>query len=270
MIVMSSDFVLTLTEATANTPIIGYHNLLSTTNIVASAEASGYPASNLANPLTYSEWKGTSVSAAVTLTFTNSGYTDNINYLGIAEHNLGTTGSSILVEGNTGSGYTTIASLNPGDDTPIMFLFVGAVYTSIRVTIDPSGAEVPRIAVMYIGTKMEIERNIYVGHSPLAFSRKDNVVGGRSENGKYTGRIILSSGISGSIALQNLTAAWYRNNFEYGTFKDTARTEPFFFAWRPGTYPLEVAYCWTTDNPVPSNTGVNGMMAVTIGVEGIA
>jgi hypothetical protein len=48
-----------------------------------------------------------------------------------------------------------------------------------------------------------------------------------------------------------------------------AQETPFFFAWRPTTYPTECGYCWLISDPTPSNSQANGMMAVSLDLEGV-
>ena len=58
MIVISSDLVLSpgpTIDLTA--PIVGWQNLVTPTNIVASSQAVGNPATDAANPSTYLRWR---------------------------------------------------------------------------------------------------------------------------------------------------------------------------------------------------------------------
>jgi hypothetical protein len=48
-----------------------------------------------------------------------------------------------------------------------------------------------------------------------------------------------------------------------------AKEIPFFFAWRPGSYPTEAGYVWLTDDPEPANQLANGMMQISLNVEGV-
>src|SRR4051812_19814076 len=90
-IVISNNFVLTQPDSrfpvTLDHPLIGWHNLVTATNIVADTSATNYPASNLANPATHLEWRANDTTEQY-LTIT-TGYVDEIDYLAVARHNFG-------------------------------------------------------------------------------------------------------------------------------------------------------------------------------------
>lgn len=269
MIVIPSSLVITPTDdINSDNPVIGYQNKVTTGNIAATTADASHPVTNLANPATYSQaaWLATNTST-VYLTCTLAGNTDDINYVGLAGHNLGTVGASVSVEGDTGSGYSTIAGPQiQSDDSPMIFRFTTAAYTAIRVKIlTPTAA--PRVAVMYVGALLTLQRRLYVGHSPITMGRSRDVRNGMSEGGNFTGRIVVGGQTSTGISLQNLTASWYRSYMD--PFIKAAETTPFFFAWRPNTYPKEVGYAWLTSNPIPKNQRSNGMMQVDLSMTGI-
>lgn len=268
---MSFDYVMTQTEADVNTPLIGYHNLVDTTNISVNFEDASYPITNVANPLTYPQagWRSGEDASDIEIDFvTPVSYGELIDYVGIAGHNFGSGGATISIEGDTGSGFSVIAGpVAPADDKPLMLVFVPDAYTDIKIVITPDGTTEPRAAAIYIGKLMALERSVFVGHTPLPFGRHIKVRNGRSDNGHFTGRIITNKKVSSGFSLNNLTGTWYRSTFD--PFVEEVETDPFFWAWRPGTYPLEVGYCWFTSDPIPSNQSPNGMMSVSCEIEGI-
>jgi hypothetical protein len=89
----------------------------------------------------------------------------------------------------------------------------------------------------------------------------------KSERGQWLGRSIIRGGSAGSWSWRHLKADWYRTYFD--PFVESARTQPFFIAWRPETYPV-AAYCWTEGDITPSNMGVKDFMQVTLEAEGLA
>ena len=70
----------------ADHPIIGWHNVVEAGSVVADTETDGFPASNVANPATYLDWRAEFSTGDQYLTFTIS-YVDEIDYVGIAGHN---------------------------------------------------------------------------------------------------------------------------------------------------------------------------------------
>jgi hypothetical protein len=156
-------------------------------------------------------------------------------------------------------------------DGPIVFRFSPQSLINIRLTIGTSMADtplVPQIGVMYVGELLYMQRRIYVGHTPDPMARRLQVANLISVSGAFIGRIVLGQTRKNSASFQNLTPAWYRENFD--PFAVAAQEIPFFFAWRPGTYPDEAGFAWLTSDPIPDNQRSNGMMQVTIDYEGIA
>lgn len=264
-VVVSTNFTLVTGNENPNSPIIGIDQRVTTGNIAATDAAAGYPATNLANPATLERWVANSIGVKyLTCTLTGS---KPVNYIGLAAHNFGTAGIAISVEVNTGSGYTEIVEpfLVP-DDRPMLIRFTENNYTGVRVKL-ASGSDVAQCAVMNVGKYLPLQRNLYVGHTPINLNRNRNVITGMSEAANFLGRITTGRTASTGISLQNLTPGWYRTYMD--PFLEQAETKPFFFAWRPQGYPREVGFCWITGNPTPKNQRPNGMMQIDLSLGGL-
>jgi Concanavalin A-like lectin/glucanases superfamily len=161
----------------------------------------------------------------------------------------------------------------PPDDGPIVMRFLpdtesfetGSL-SKLRVRLQ-SGSEVPTASVLYMGKALLLQRRIYVNHTPMTMGRKTKVSNGRSENGNFLGRVILSESVSTKVDLDNLLPDWYRTYME--PFVIAAKETPFFFAWRPSSYPYEVGYGWMANDVVPVNSRANGMMKVSFEISGV-
>src|SRR5690349_15421371 len=96
-VVISSNFAIAPnTEGiNANNPIFGYDNLATISTLSASSQDTDHPLINITNPATYLTWKATGVGEQI-ITF-SSGEEEpaEIDYVGIAEHNCGSTGKTI-------------------------------------------------------------------------------------------------------------------------------------------------------------------------------
>lgn len=273
-VVISSAVVLSPDEDTdGNNGYIGYENLVTTANVAADSSDANYPDNNLANPSTHLRWESDSTADQyITVTLTGLRETD---YMAIARHNMGTEQITLSVEGYTGldTGGSPdwgeiIAEFIPADDQPILMRFDSDAYIGVRLKMQlPTGASEPTIGVMYVGTLLVLQRRLYVGHAPLPYQRRTRFLSARSINGQFLGRTILGEQLGTNIELKNLTPTWFRTYLD--PCLDAIRTDPFFFAWRPGDYPLEVGYCWLASPSTPVNTLPNGMMAVDIAVEGL-
>ncbi len=188
----------------------------------------------------------------------------SVDYIGIARHNLNQIGLTVTVRYN---GITVVNAVPISDVQALLFLQNEAVPDDVEIII--KGATVaPQIGVIYIGKSLRLERNIYVGHTPIPYGRNRKTVNGVSENGQYLGEIVVRSNNATSVNLQNLTPTWYRS-FLDPFFKLSPRI-PCFWAWRPETYPDEVGYAWVEGEPNMSNQRANGMVQVSWNFKGNA
>jgi hypothetical protein len=260
--VISSNLVITRQSLTSgNAGVIGYENLANASNITATSELLTRPITNVVIPATSYPWEASSASTQ-TITINTSGQT--VDYIGIARHNLNQLGLTVTVKYN---GITVVNSVVIGDVQAILFLQSEATPDTVQIII--SGAtEAPVIGVLYVGKALVLERNIYVGHTPITLGRDFDVINGVSENGQYLGEIVKKRMNSTSVSLKNLTPDWYRSMLD-PFFANSPRI-PAFWAWRPESYPAEVGYVWIEGNPKPTNELSNGMMAVTWNFKGQA
>lgn len=256
----------------ANNPVFGRGNLVTVDNIETTTEEPANPATFMANPSTNLRWIGLTGSPAadeyVTLTINA---TDPVDYIAIARHNLGSAQIAVSVEyfDPTASPDTweeLIAPVMLATDGPALFRFPPANYSALRLRLQP-GDDAPTIAVVYAGPLLVLQRRIYVGHTPMPFGRKTKVTNARSEAGHFLGRIVLGQQTGTGFTMDNLTPAWYRAYME--PFLLEGQQVPFFFAWRPQSYPREVGYGWFTNDPMPKNSRANGMMQIEIQMGGI-
>jgi hypothetical protein len=259
-----------------DSPIVGYRNIVTSANITATTEETGHPATLLANPATHLYWRSGagSPSSDEYLTVT-TGSSDDVDYLAVAAHNFGTAQATLTVEGVTAepaspADWVELAGpMIPADDGPIIFRWNPASYYAVRLHISQSGVAgvTPQCAVLYVGLLLMLQRRIYVGHSPINYHRRATIANHRSVNGAFLGRIVLSERNLTTITINHMTPDWFRASL--WPFIQSAVETPFFFAWRPGTYPLESGYAWLTDDPAPNNASANGLMSISLNVEGV-
>lgn len=241
---------------------IGYRSILTAANLSGTAGTTGFPLAAIVNPATYERYTPSAMPATINC---DAGAAVAVDYVAIAAHNLGTKAATVYLESSTDNvAWTTRLTMTPTDDTTIIGLIasVSARYWRLRIT----GATAPTIGVVYLGQVLTMPRNIYGGHTPITLARVTAVRPTLSESGQWLGATQERKGFKTSFAWKNLTAAWYRANFD--PFVATnPRARPFFIAWRPKTFPAETAYCWATDDIAPSNTGTKDFMEVGMSVE---
>jgi hypothetical protein len=272
MIVISSSLVLPTAVAgdapNDNNPVVGWRNLATVANLSADTETLAAPAANLANPSTYLRWLAADTSEQHITVAHNT--VDEIDYVGIAGHNFGSAQIPVSIQGDDGGGFTElVAPIMLPDDAPAIFRFVPTSLEAVRVRLQ-SGDAPPSAAVVYVGRLLVLQRRIYVGHKPMPFAERVEHSIGRSDRGQYLGSIVLSAWTEGQLAQANVTPEFYRASVEPWRRQGIRLRRPFFFAWRPGDYPLETAYCWPSGDMDVSNQLPNGMMQLSLAMQGIS
>lgn len=244
---------------------ICYDTITRDGSLSASGEQVGFEADAAVNSLTYESWKPDALPATWRI---DAGSAVDVDYVAIASHTLGTDGATVKVQrSDNDADWTDVtdATVTPTDDSPILFLFTSESHRYWRIHV--SGSTVPTIGVVYIGEELAMTRPIYGGHSPLDMSRNTVVRPMKSERGQFLGRSIVRTGFSTGYSWTNLDPTFYRNEFD--PFVESARSYPFFIAWRPSGFLNDVGYVWTTSDIKPTNSGVRGFMQVSIDVEGL-
>lgn len=266
MIVISTDIVLASDEQEVNdcNPRIGWHNVVTPNNLFS--DEGSTTLANLGNPATFLKWEADTASdqsVGVVL-----GAAQTVNYFGIAAHNLGTIGAQIQLESsNDGMAYSPVSDqFLVADDRAFIHEFEDAFAQYYRLAITDASAP-PEIAVLYIGQMLRVQRRIYVGHSPFTLAPVTRVSSGKSESGQFLGRVVRSTTYETSLEVDNLTASWVRQRLE--PFILAAADTPFFWSWRPCSYPTEVGFAWATGDPQLTNTRANGMMTLSLSMQGI-
>ena len=261
--IISSAFVLSpaVQVDVGNLGIIGSDNVVTFDSISATSELATNPITNAANPATSFTWIASS-DADQTITIASDG--QEVDYVGIARHNLNQFGAEIRIQFD---GQTVIDWSPVADSQSLLYLVNKAAPTSITIGIRDVTTSA-KVAVIYVGKAIRLQRGIYVGHTPITYGRNRTTVNGVSENGQYLGEIVTRETSSTNVDLKNLTAAWYRETLD-PFFAEKPR-RPCFWAWRPKDYPAEVGFCWVEGNPQPSNQRSNGMMQIGWAFKGIA
>lgn len=279
MLVISQSLVLSAEDDALpdGTPLILYENEVTVSNITADSEDFNYPVTNLANPATNQEWRGSASSPTPTDVVIDValGSASLVDGVAIARHNFGTEQiamSIYSVSTDSPPVETLVAGPQiPPDDTPIMFVFTEALFPTLRIVLDVPASTIPRAGVLYVGEVLRCERGFDVGaeFTPPSFARRTVAVNGKSHAGDFLGRIITSQSIEGSTAtFRHFTASWYRQYFD--PFVAAAqRGTPFFFSWAPDDYPYEVAFLWLADDPMPLTSPITGRVGVSLKMDGI-
>lgn len=263
MIVVSPSVVLAQGDA-AYLPVIGYRSVVTTSNVSADSSTVAAPVTNLANPSTALLWQSASTATQyVTVTLEDS----DIDYVGVARHNFGTSGIQVTVQTEVDSVWGDVAGpVAPADNRPLLFRFTKHAPSGVRLKLENATAA-PYAAVLYVGELLTMELGIQVGFTPLNLSRSPTVRTGRSESGNFLGRVVTKVDHASRPTFRMLSAGWVRDYLD--PFLEAAIESPFFFAWAPQEWPLEVGYAWLDEDASPSIAVVTGHLEVELPMKGV-
>jgi len=254
---------------------IGYQTWLrglEASAVTVSSETTDGPKDMPLHEDTATYWEPSAMPATWEVDF---GGPEAMDYVGLAGHSFGTDSTAVLVETSTGATvgspsvqvWTTFASsLSPANDDPILFLDTSIVARYVRITL--TGSTAPKLAVVYAGEILAMSEPIRGGgHAPLNMMRSTVLHQSLSNGGQFLGQEFRRMGVTGKASFENLDPAWYRSTFD--PFVKAARRYPYFFAWRPEQYPLELGYVWTDADISPSYMGQLDWMQVQWKMTGI-
>lgn len=241
-----------------------WNNLARRKDLEVSSEIVGFLGAAAQVDNTFEFWR----SAAAPATWrVDLGEALAVDSLGIAAHDLGSVGATVRAQYSSDDSIWSNASdeATPVDDGEILLLFPSQTARFWRLVVDDMVDDFPNIGVIHLGVSLVMQRGLYVGHSPINLRRETAVRPSVSEGGQWLGRNIVRSGLNGDASWDNLTALWYRQNFD--PFVASSLEYPFFFAWRPKTFPAEVAFCQIEGDTAPSNQKA-GYVSVGIRMKG--
>lgn len=265
-IVYSQSLLLSPGGIDLNAGIVGWKSLVTFTTIEADSEDGSFPAINMANPATTYRWQ--SLSTTTQYVYVDVPADEMVDYVGIARHNLGSDQVRVTTQALIGGSWIDQTTpMVPSNDAPLILRFSAVMADRFRIKLEPLGGVAPTIAVLYLGKLLVFQRRTYVGHTPLPYGREIDFTNNVAESGDFQGRVELRKRLQTDVSLQNLTPGWYREYMD--PFIELGRSRPFFFAWRPQSYPKEVGYAWIKNNPKPVNQRANGMMQISLSLGGL-
>lgn len=185
----------------------------------------------------------------------------------IAAHNLFTGGGRITFEhdSNEDDTWTTIATVTPTDDGPIMLFFDSVSSSRWRITVDRG--VLPEIGVARVGDPLVFERARYAGARPSRMNRQVDIIGNISRTGELLGRSVKRTTLRETLQWSRLSYSWVRANLDGPTGAiQSLETKAAFLAWRPETI-SDVAFIMRATTSAPSATGIIDLWDFTIDAE---
>lgn len=248
--------------------MVGWRNVVTAATLEATSQDASFPSSNLANPSTAELWKAAS-TAEQYLTVTPTGM-QHIDYVGIARHNFGSAHIPFSVERLIDDVWQEIASpALAATDAPLIIRFRSDAGAPTRIRLQPGDAPAAA-AVLYAGQSLLLPPNIEIGYTPITYGRRIDDEEDVSESGNFLGRPVYGETRQTTPRISYMDGDWYRQHMD--KFVAAAMRRPFFWAWDPLHYPLEVGFCWIRKGSVvePVIHTSSGHMQIDLPMRGIA
>lgn len=280
MINISNSLYISQLDTLGDRPLIGWQSIVTTSNLSATSELTSRPLINMWNPDTNLYWESDTVpSSGLIYIYIENSLSKSIDYLGIARHNFGSAGIEYtLQESDDDITYTDVTTARtPSDDRAIVDYFDQSNSAYYRIELN-CGSTAPIIGHIKLGASLILQRPMYVGHKPETLGRFRKSITNVSDTGQYLGQVVVRRWQRGEVRQQHTDPTWVREVLQefikhvaLDRDDDDTAQGPFFFAWRPADYPLEVIYGWTDDEIQPNNQmSYGGLMEYGFNVTGLA
>lgn len=244
---------------------VGYQNLADAATRSASSAAADFPLDNAFDYRADDYWMPTAGGTqSITL---DNGSAKAADYMGIAAHDLHVQGATVKVYGSPdNSTFTQLgSSAVPLSGAPFAILFAPASYRYYKVEFSGLAAA-PRVGVLNLGARMQLQRGTWIGHAPAPYNRQVAYVASETEGGLPLPRSIQRVANQAEIALDRLTPTWVRASWV--PFSLWCESRPFFFFWNVARFPSEVMFAMGTPSP-PANSH-QSFMRVNMPLRGLA
>lgn len=236
--------------------------------ITGTVTAGGTDGVLAANDYTFQRWSCGALPSSWTLVAAANFDLDTVF---IAAHNLGSTGSTVLIQtaSTLGGAFTTRATIVPTDNSTIAVMInnAGAPYSIRELRVQVTGASsAVQIGIIRAGVALQMTQPVFSGVKPIGLSRAVETRQAVSETGQWLGRTIQRQAAPSQMDWSHLDDAWYKANFQ--PFALSLPQTPFGLIQNPSAMPESVAWCWTDAVPVPEYMGVRAYMQVSLPVTG--
>lgn len=243
-------------------PRIGWDRITGTAT--ASGSAAGFAAANANTTRTDSFWRPTGSPAWWRI---DAGAPVNVNYLGIAAHDIGTQDATVAIQRSTdGTTWTGLGlTVEPVDDSPIFVLFGTLSFRYWRIVVTYSGTA-PTIGTIAFGEVMEFPRPaVYAPSVSFERAKRTSFDVNISDGGQWLGRTKVRQSLAPTMQVNNLSETWIASTFdEFATY---AEDQPFFIADRPGDYPASCSYAWSLTDIIPERQTAKASISHSVTME---
>jgi len=219
-----------------------FRNIFAEVGYTVSSSDTGFSYINLASDDTYSAWKPTSVPATITSEFGALGAFLQINAIGFAAHDMGTRGTSFVLQtspdGVTWTNAFSAQAVLSDDDILVLFPTTTASWWRLRFT-----GGVPTIGYFVVGQKLAFPCSPIDGHVAFHHSRKSEMLVSQSVAGQRLGNRVSSRSMEGSVDFGELERDFVE--IDLAAFEAHYNSgAAFFYCGSPSATPKDFSFCW--------------------------
>ena len=225
-------------------------------------DSTNFALNNVINGLTIDQYRPNATTWVLELDITGGPLDINSVCVGMRD---GFTAGQTVTLAYEDAGFTTIASVTPTDDSPILFLFETKNTGTIRLSGVGTGK--PTIYNVMVGNALVMERPFYAGFSPAPMNRQTEVLGNLSGSGELMGRSIKRTTLQTRYPWRNLSEDWVLANLA-GTagLIQNVESKQAYVAWRP-IESQTVDYVMVASTSAPVAQGQRDLWSFDMGAE---
>lgn len=224
-----------ITGTAVNNASVLWSNKLSRTSIINPTDGNRV---NLTDPAT---WSLFTPSASGPIVSYDLGQSEEIDSLGIAAHNLASSGASFTFQYSTDNTTWNNArpSYSPLTDDDLFFIFPAQTARYWRINFVGSGFTV---GVAFGGKRLDLQHAPIDGYTPIHHARKYTKLFNDSIKGQFLGNRVMSAGAETRVDMGFFDRSWMEGNIR-GFESHYNQGGTFFYAGCPSKYPLDIGYC---------------------------
>lgn len=230
--------------------------------VTASSTATGYTASAVSSPLTYTGWKGASLPDTIENDY---GSSKTIDYIACYVRDIGTS-ATIEPEYWNGSAWVsfgTAVSITKAGPYAWMKL-TGVSNTKTRLSV--TGTTAPVIAFICSGAATAFPCGIPPGFAPASLNQDDEFTNVFSEGGQILGSQKLRSSAKQSVSMDAISPSWVSSNWP--TVRGLMNRNGMFFAFNPKDAADELIYGMRGKDSPSASYSSTQYMALSFSIEG--
>lgn len=259
-VIISSNLTVNTNPAdVADRPRILYDNVFQQGTVTASSENSATNGwlENAVDGGTYDWWEWTSTPSWLEVTLTTAA---TVDMAAIGLH----TGLTFVFQYWNGSAWVDLHdAVTTTTSSVYAVIFSEVTASKFRIYISDTQDE-SILGFVMLGQSLQFPKTFYGGHAPITLNRTAQLVRNKTEAGYDAGVYSLRTGAATSVEINNCKPGWIRDNLE--DLNKKLEIRPFIFAWRPSTYPNDVAYCWLNSPIRANNSGPRDLMTLQFDV----